>query len=138
MKKSKTREELLLNTIERFDAKTRAYDEASGGCAYHLGDGRRCAIGAEVTVSAAKKLQKDYNGMGITSDVFFALPKRLKNMGQNYLEAIQNLHDDSRFWDDEGLTIRGKREVNRIIDEFDLELKHFDQKDWRHDNEKHT
>lgn len=120
---SRTRQELLDNTIKRYaqTPKKRATNY-HGGCDYLTKDGRRCAIGAELTELQAKKLEQkggEIGEYGITS-LFEYIPKRLKIMGLNFLLDIQGLHDTHEYWDSEGLTEEGQSRINYIKEYYNL------------------
>lgn len=115
----KTRQELLDNVVGYYNSERRANDGAS--CSYHTKDGRRCAVGISVTLRQAKILQENYRGCTVwKDDVFDALPERLKDMGKDFLYAVQKLHDGDPFWDKNGLTEEGKKKVKKICDEWVL------------------
>lgn len=118
MKFSQTREELLINTVSRFSLKNRGINK-NGKCSYTSG----CAIGVEVRKSVAEKLEK--KGYGISNPgEYKLLPNRLKRMGIEFLEEIQNMHDFSGNWNERGISERGKSKANEIIDNFRLKLNH--------------
>lgn len=117
---SKTQQELLENTINYFTSENRSIDNNSEDCTYITEDGKRCAIGIELTKPLAKKLS--INNDGIENDDFDYLPKRLKSMTKSFLINIQELHDGHDYWDKKGLTIQGKRAVKRIVNKYNLIL----------------
>jgi hypothetical protein len=110
-KVSKTKEELLENTINHFNANNRATDRW-GRCQYLTEDGRRCAIGIEVSLKLAKSINQGKT-VG-NEELFNSLPQRLKDMGQNYLLSIQQLHDSGLNWNETGLSTRGESCVESI------------------------
>lgn len=118
-KKSQTREELLMNTIERFNSDNRA--EVNDIGQYCTKNGRRCAIGIEVSLAKAKYLEDSFKGSN-AKGVLNELPKRLQKMGLLFLLDIQDLHDDEDYWDEEGLSESGKTNANKIIKKHNLKL----------------
>lgn len=119
---SKTRQELLNNTVAFYNLDNRAVDEC-GGCQYYTEDGNRCAIGRELSVEDAMELENKYGGSAVTSNqVYSALPQRLKDMGSIFLNSIQSLHDDEGYWSLDGISEDGVAKVQRICSKFDLEL----------------
>lgn len=117
---SNTRQELLENTINYFNSKNRAVD-GDGACNYYMIDGRRCAIGKELTEELARELDGNYADSGVIEyEIFERLPKRLKDMGEVFLSKIQHLHDTSIFWNKTGLTNEGKEHVRIIKQEYNL------------------
>lgn len=115
-KVSKTRQELLDNTINHFNIENRGIkpDCDATVCLYYCyANNKRCAIGIEVNKKTAIALQKENKPVSYTYS-FNLLPKRLRNMGRSFLESIQNLHDKSENWTKEGLSLKGKIFVEDI------------------------
>lgn len=124
MKESKTREELLDSTIKFYNSTNRAMQN-TGGCYYHLqlaGEDkpRRCAIGREISEELAITLDLNNDGAVSDDDVFDKLPSRLQDMGQMFLQDVQLLHDDEKYWDENGLSEEGEQEVERLIKQYNL------------------
>lgn len=125
MKLSKTRTELLRNTVKRYNKNNRA-TYGSGQCAYLTKDGKRCAIGAEISKKKAKLLESNVLGHGTGVEEyenFEVLPKRLRDMGQEFLMGIQDLHDTVSYWNEKGLSEDGETRVKEICKEFDIDIK---------------
>lgn len=122
MQCSKTREELLLNTVRHFNSENRAQN--LNGCVYRTKDGKGCAIGREISNALAHKFDKRKGeNVYVTSDyVFNFLPKRLQKMGKKFLAHIQDLHDLSSYWDKEGLSTIGLNRAMEIVRKFDLNI----------------
>ncbi len=99
MRKFKTREELLQDTINYYWGKPerRCIDEMEGKCQYKSSKtSAGCAIGRLVPHRLAVKLSK--SNKPVTHDeIFYALPKWLSKMGKGFLYHLQNLHDDKHF-----------------------------------------
>jgi hypothetical protein len=119
LEKSKTRKELLDNTVAYYseDVTRRAFNEDIGFCEYITPDGRMCAIGREVTHP-----EKLPNSSVHDSEAFKSLPKRLRKMGQDFLIEIQGLHDDEdhEYWGRDGLTKKGRKIVKQIESDYIL------------------
>lgn len=114
--KSKTKEELLNNTIKRYNIETRSTDGSR--CKYLNNDDRRCAIGIELNKPLARRLDMiEPNGV-INDEVFKLLPKRLKKMGKDFLSEVQVLHDNRQYWTEEGLSRQGEFRVSEIRSKF--------------------
>jgi hypothetical protein len=116
---SKTREELLNNTIYGFTAQTRCSFAANDFCCYYREDtNNSCAIGRELSVNKCNELEAE------NVDIYSLetlLPKRLRDMGINFLSAVQNLHDNADWWNETGLSETGKKEAERIIESYNLD-----------------
>lgn len=121
---SQTKQELLQNTVNFYNSNNRAV--SSNKCQYITKSCNRCAIGREVQLNLATQLEdmdvsSDYSGSSVSnSKIFNILPKRLTNMGQDFLVSIQNLHDAKTCWDENGLSNAGKHQVDAIISAYNL------------------
>jgi len=125
-KVSNTRQELFDNTINRFNSKNRSADDTGEGCHYWMkkkGKVRRCAIGVELTMSKAEEMQKLYKEEFVHG-IFNFLPKRLQDMGVDFLDCIQRLHDTCHFWTKEGISEAGQDYAKEIADEYNLKYRH--------------
>ena len=119
MQKSRTRQELLDNTVRHFNSTNRSIKDGTlNDCMYRSGDGCGCAIGREISDDLAKKLNNV--SFGIVDNIFDKLPLRLKNLGVNFLREIQFLHDLSWHWNEVGLSNIGRENVDRICEKFQL------------------
>ena len=123
MEKSRTRKELLDNTIARYNIANRARN--GSGCSYIImadgvkNKGGRCAIGAEVSKDTAIALEE--TGASVAEDATFVLlPPRLKRLGQEFLEQVQLLHDVDENWNTRGLSKIGREEVRNIREDYNL------------------
>jgi len=120
---SQTRQELLQSTVNYYTLNNRAV--SGDTCAYMTEKGNRCAIGIECNKKLARELESmddsaDYGSSVKNDDMFSMLPKRLKKMGQQFLSSIQNLHDLSSHWDEEGISKEGKDRIKNIVEECNL------------------
>lgn len=118
--KSKTREELLLSVINHYNSHNRAVKE-SGQCAYRVGS-KGCAIGRQISDKLAEKLDSYCNSEVHYPEIFEMLPKRLRDMGQDFLRDIQLLHDYNNNWNSKGLSELGIRRKNKIIINYNLNI----------------
>ncbi len=107
---------VLNETISHYNIGNRGY---SGVCQYITGDGRKCAIGRLITDDLASNLEKNYGGKRV-NDVFKFLPKDIQELGEDFLEYLQTLHDSRHYWNETGLTDSGKSFVSLIKDKFSL------------------
>jgi len=119
MQKSRTRQELLDNTVRHFNSTNRSFrDGNSSLCLYRSKCGYGCAIGREISDKLAKEL--DLRFSSLLPDVFTELPLRLRLLGVKFLEEIQFLHDSLEHWDEVGLSNLGRENVDRICEKFQL------------------
>lgn len=127
IKRSRTKEELLENTINFYNTSNRAIDNYE--CVYRSKDGKACAIGREISDKTASNIIfASGNYLGVSSDlVYDMLPKRLRNLSKSYLIDIQKLHDNHTNWSEEGLSTIGIICVERIMKKYDIsEVKYKD------------
>ena len=115
---SYTRQQLLDNTKKRYNSYNRAVNN-NEECLYITENNNRCAIGIELTPNTCHKLNQVKPTLeGGTSvrnkEIFNTLPKRLQDMGEDFLSDIQSLHDCGWYWNSEGLTQDGLSKVNQI------------------------
>jgi hypothetical protein len=81
-----------------------------------------CAIGRLLTPELRIQLDTKY-GDTIPSgveDIWEYLPDEIKGYGKLFLIDLQKLHDEIAFWDNEGLTGRGKLHVEEIKQKYCL------------------
>jgi len=50
--------------------------------------------------------------------VFDKLPDNLKELGQDFLRAVQILHDVTANWSETGLSDTGKEAYNNLVERF--------------------
>ncbi len=106
------RKELLEETIGFFNTDKLCRSD-DGGCFYHMEGKAGCAIGRKLSVELAKELDvigNEHDGdSGVTEEyIFEKLPFELQELGGNFLSSIQDLHDNKYYWDENGLTEKGK------------------------------
>ena len=119
MQKSRTRQELLDNTVRHFNSTNRSIKDGDRSvCAYRTSDGLACAIGREISDELALKLDSEM--LGSMCNVFDKLPLRLRNFGIFFLGSIQMLHDTAGYWDKKGLNNNGREAVKEICEDYEL------------------
>jgi len=72
-------------------------------CRYRTDDGRKCAIGRHIPDDLY------HTGMegALTTETMKTLPSEISELGISFLEAVQGLHDNNKYWDENGLTEQG-------------------------------
>ena len=111
--------DFLNDTVKHFNLSNRGISKKTGSCSYQDG----CAIGRHIDVELCKGLDssEDFNGSSVASErIFDKLPDNLKELTQDFLNAIQILHDDRRYWSSTGLSGKGQQTVSLLKEEFDL------------------
>lgn len=119
---SKTREELLINTVLYYGIdENRRSLSSKGYCSYQSDSGNCCAIGREIRIGLRYMLDELANTSVQEKEVFEALPKRLQNLGQDFLSRIQKLHDSLEYYDCQ-LNSDGWEHVEKIINHHSLNV----------------
>lgn len=79
-----------------------------------------CAIGRHLELKVATELDNIAEGItGVSNvEVFSQLPDWMQDLGQGFLESIQNLHDSRENWTWEGLSQTGLYELGRIRERY--------------------
>lgn len=120
-----TRKKVILTLINRNTP--RAYNNCN--CVYDQDFSGGCAIGCLITKSKSKNLPED----GDLSQIFSLLPKRLQNLGSDFLQNMLNVHDRPENWIDERNASKkngyvwsnvGRIKINYIIDKYKIKLQH--------------
>ena len=109
---------VLNETIAIYNIKNRSVENS--GCKYYLNSNTGCAIGRLIE---DKELCKKLDGLDDDSSVrtvFNFFPKKIRELNINFLEQLQNLHDNTNNWDDNGISKIGKQEVEDIKVKFGL------------------
>ncbi len=110
---------VLNETIAFYNSANRSINNTGhGACMYINNKGNKCAIGRLVTDELARTLEA--NMLKSASDIFHLLPKEVQDLGLNFLEHLQVLHDNSHVWNTTGLTRDGEAEVRNIKMVFNL------------------
>lgn len=108
--------EFLEDTIAYYseDVNRRAVNNMR--CSYKTEDGKKCAIGRYIS---EKKYNSIIEGHGVGSSVVYKLlPKKILDLDIDFLDDIQDLHDQNYHWDKNGLTEKGIDFKNKIIEKF--------------------
>lgn len=121
-----TREQFLLDTINYYSKDTSRRSTNGNYCTYSpvnsnsKGDG--CAIGRWLSPKLKLKLDSIGNPAVHNQIIFCKLPDWMQEFGVKFLDSVQSLHDTSHCWDNSGLSIQGKKEVNNIIKTYKLNI----------------
>ncbi len=107
---------LLVETSEHFNSGNRSVSKYNNLCTY---GGVGCAIGRLIL---EKSLCDELDKMGDTSvynkRIFDLLPLYLRELGEDFLGAIQDLHDNKLHWANDGMSEAGRlrfAEIKRKI-----------------------
>lgn len=107
-----TRLEFLQDLIDFYSADTsrRSLGKHAGNCQYRY-NGKACAIGRHL-------LFYDYamEGMRVHQLVqtFDCLSPEILNLGVDFLDEMQFLHDSDNYWCDSGLSELGEKHVQEL------------------------
>jgi hypothetical protein len=128
-----TKEEILKETIEFYSVPGRRavvmHNDIQNGCYYLSPEGNNCAVGRCMTKKAiddlieAERLQetiamlsKDEFNLGIDH----LLEERYHGHELRFWRLLQGLHDTQDCWDENGLTLTGRKQVNHMVNEFEM------------------
>ncbi len=111
MEKIKEKQLSILNdTISHYNSNNRSY--INGSCVYYPTENSEgCAVGRLVK---DKELCKAL-GTSSVNNIFSSLPDDIKELGHDFLNDLQQLHDNKDNWDGHGLSEKGKNAVERLI-----------------------
>ena len=121
-----TRLEFLEDTIKYYSEDTSRRCLDGGFCLYSPinacnNNSEGCAIGRHLTPKLQLLLDKTENNSSVgNGKVFKKLPKWMRELGQDFLSDMQELHDEEYNWDEGGLTELGKERVQEIKSEYNL------------------
>ncbi len=112
------RKELLDETASHFNSTNRSVEKgvSISVCIY---SGVGCAIGRKIEdKELCKKLDWQIESAVSSDNTFQMLPENLKELGQDFLTELQNLHDAKGNWIESGLSDEGYQKYYKIIKEF--------------------
>lgn len=119
--KMKTKLEIINMVANHYNETNRAYDD--GKCSYLTTDGRMCAVGMCMTEEQLENF-KDFQGdvetleERIGVDINKLLKEEFKGHSTKFWSELQWLHDNSNYWDDDGLTEGGRNQYNSLLEIF--------------------
>jgi len=128
-----TKEQIVRETVAFYTSKNRAVVESvrpdngctSTQCLYLTEEGKMCAVGRCMTKKGLGRVLVSYHRASAydLDDAFDGIDKLLKKKyrGQNiwFWANLQRLHDNKNWWDENGITEKGKAEVRYM---FNIEL----------------
>ena len=100
--------------VAHFNSTNRAFDEGQKTCRYEHRYNGGCAIGRKVPEQLAHELR------GIVSDCFSMLPPELQELGEDFLNSVQRLHDVAVCWNETGLSPAGQIRYEEICKRYSL------------------
>jgi hypothetical protein len=128
-----TKEQIVRETVAFYTSKNRAAVESvdpdngctSTQCLYLTDEGKMCAVGRCMTKKGLELVLVSYlkSSAHDLDDAFDGIDKLLKKKyrGQNisFWANLQCLHDNKNWWDENGITEKGKAKVRYL---FEIEL----------------
>lgn len=118
--------EVLDDTIAFYseNPKERRSINSEGGtksCYYWSPKGQRCAVGRLFKSTVRKKQLAEYEGNCATNIPKLFFKKKFQFLADDsFLDDVQELHDDSSFWDDNGINAYGLDRAQSIRNEYGL------------------
>ncbi len=116
----------LMDTVGFYNSTNRGtIGNAEDKCIYSaINKSPGCAIGRHLTKElAALADSQTKNGIGCIAEneeIYNQFPESIKELGIGFLQDVQELHDNSYYWTEIGLSEKGLAKVNRIINSFGL------------------
>lgn len=111
----------LVETAEHYTAYNRCVD-INGVCTYSpaivgkVGESEGCAIGRKLDTDLALKLDRLGSGASVKNKVIWnLLPEDMRELGQDFLSFVQDLHDTERYWNYMGLSEQGLKKFFAIV-----------------------
>ena len=123
MRKRKLRQEVINKVKSSYTLSTRSLSVEDNGiegpCMYNNGAGRKCAVGMFIKPEYVDDPEwtAEHNEDGakfllISNDDI--LVDEYQGLNREFWEDLQSLHDESVFWDDNGLSRQGNEYVKTI------------------------
>ena len=106
----------LKETATAYTSKTRASNR-KGNC-YYFKKGKCCAVGR--CLEKPEKFAKWDCKVDRLPDLGKNLKPEYRGYPVAFWEALQHLHDHLRFWDEKGLSEDGKKQFEKIKNQFKL------------------
>ena len=104
------------------DPSRRAYHTETESCRYwDKFTGNKCLIGRELPED---KYDESFEGKSITYIeeqevcIFDLLPVSIQELGLCFLAVCQRLHDENSYWNENGLSNKGKSKLKDIKDDY--------------------
>ena len=107
---------------ETFDGESQCFYDGSRNS---LAESDGCAVGRLLPQELKIHLDDNYTFNQLCAgvdDIFDLLPDDIKAYGLTFLSDLQVLHDNSDYWDENGLTETGKACASRIKTEIENNL----------------
>lgn len=121
-KEFNTKEEFLVDMLDYYTVdpiNRRAFDRELEYCVYYpIEQSEGCAIGRCLPKELTMKMQGtiDY----IIDNELCNLPEWMTNLGADFLQKVQELHDRKHNWKETGLSKKGIKNLRTIIKKFGL------------------
>lgn len=124
-----TAQEFLFDTVHHYTLENRCLSVGTT-CHYSpvfaqkQGLSKGCAIGRHLDPELAYQIDKETEGKdSCIRNIFsrYPLPDWMIALGVDFLFCIQDLHDYGYYWDSEGLSEEGKKQVRGICTDFNLD-----------------
>ena len=106
-------------TAAHYNSKNRSMNTKNGACMYspaHAGT-EGCAIGRKVAdKNLCRTFDEQYCNSAVSAtSVFTQLPPELQELGVDFLDEVQLLHDETYYWCEGGLNASGREVLGAII-----------------------
>ena len=130
MKKSlqQRQEEFLSGLLKYYTKDVKRRCTNGGTCFYSPVNAKNtksqgCAIGR--WLKPELQIELDKKPQSTVEYVFDLLPTNLRNLTQSFLKECQLFHDNNTHWIETGLSPEGKRRLNIIVEDYELNEEKF-------------
>ena len=123
-------QEMFYDMIKHYNSSNRCMNVDSGECMYvptgYLEErSEGCAIGRLLPEWAKKVVKKDMElnidcGVVDLLDRLSKMPKVFEDISTTFLMELQMIHDKEAFWNETGLSYKGKRQAVSVREDWDL------------------
>ena len=130
MKNKKTIKEIVMEVADTYTLNNRSTEIIcdSEECRYLTEDGNMCAVGMCMNepslhefgsfVGSVRELHNTTMNQRNEQGLEYLLKEEYKGHPLEFWSELQHLHDECRYWDEDGLNERGKIQASKIINEF--------------------
>jgi hypothetical protein len=125
--KQLTKEEIVRETVAFYNSVNRAFDTKLNTCCYTDQVGNHCAVGRCMLAKKRPRINSDDNTKPIDiiisrfndSNLDHLLKEKYRGHGFQFWSDLQGLHDNARYWTENGISDAGKKYV---LDVFGVKL----------------
>ncbi len=114
----KSKAEIIKETVEFYTNNPRSKSEADT-CRYLTDDGKKCAFSRCCTDNGVTMLHESNEGKSVPDMHDTYLKPEYQGYENMFWYMIQRLHDEDTFWGADGLTPKGKGQVEYLLNTYE-------------------